>query len=379
MIKKTLLFVLLPLVVLALIFLLRDPTLLLMMESSQSEDRPALFSGNLDSIKAEDLNNAKKRGAAFLLSTMTKEGWDGHPGITSICLRGLAGLATTEELRPAIDFVLSCQQDDGGFAIPFSISLALKNYTTSVAIIALSEIDSQVFADPIEKGQNFLVKAQLDEDDQVDPDNPNFGGFGYGIGKKADLSNTHLALEALKKSGLKENDPVFVRAQSFLKAAQDREGNPADWAGASGGFIYSPENAANDLNATYPYGAMSFAGLKSLILTGAKSDDPRVKDVMSWIEKNYEEDFHPGKGQLSLFYYFATLASTLDLSGIQELKAKEGEAHNWQKDVAKSLLKRQRDDGSWINSTRKYMEGLPPLASAYALMALKPIDPANLD
>jgi len=382
MLKRLLLFIGLPivaLIILAGIFLLRDPTLLLMMESNQSEDRPALFSGNLDSIGPDDLKVGLKKGADYLLSNMGKDGWEGHPGITSICLRSLAGLKPAEDLKPGISFILSCQGEDGGFAIPFSISLALKNYTTSVAILALSEVDSKTYAESIEKGKNFLMKAQLDEDDDVDPDNPNFGGFGYGMGKTADLSNTHLALEALKKSGVKEDNPVFVRAQSFLRAAQDREGNPGDWAGASGGFVYSPEAAATDTNATYPYGAMSFAGLKSLILSGVKTDDPRVKDVMSWIEKNYEEDFHPGKGQLSLFYYFATMASTLDLSGIHELKVKEGSSHNWQKDVARSLLKRQRDDGSWINSTRKYMEGLPALASAYALMALKTVDPAKLN
>ena len=383
MIKRLLLYIGLPfllLVVIGAIFVLRDPTLWLMVQSNNSKDRPALFSDNLESISREDRQKALDKGAAFLLSTMTHEAWEGHPGISSICLRSLAGLAPKEKLKPALDFVLSCQQEDGGFAIPLSISLALKNYTTSVAIMALADVDSKTYAEQIEKGKNFLIKAQLDEDDGINPDDPNYGGFGYGgMGKNADLSNSHLALEALKKSGVKEDDPVFLRAQSFLRAAQDREGNPADWGDASGGFVYSPIKASEDPGAAYPYGAMSFAGLKSLILTGAKADDPRVKDVMSWIEKNYQEDVHLAKGQLSLFYYFATMATTLDLSGIDELQKQGGTSHNWHKDVTRSLLKRQRDDGSWINTTRKYMEGLPALATAYGLMALKSVDPEKLD
>ena len=72
------------------------------------------------------------------------------------------------------------------------------------------------------------------------------------------------------------------------------------------------------------YGAMSFAGLKSLIFTNAKRDDPRVQSVLEWIGKNYDFTMHPGMDTTSYFYYLQTASEALKAYGSSTIKDARG-------------------------------------------------------
>jgi squalene-hopene/tetraprenyl-beta-curcumene cyclase len=47
-----------------------------------------------------------------------------------------------------------------------------------------------------------------------------------------------------------------------------------------------------------------------------------------------------------------------------------GLSHDWRKDLAAELAKRQRPDGSWTNSNRQWFENDANLATSFALIAL---------
>ena len=75
------------------------------------------------------------------------------------------------------------------------------------------------------------------------PDDPFYGGAGYGGSKRPDLSNTSFFLEALRDTGLPADDPALKKAQVFISRCQNRksEFNDQPWADKvnDGGFIYT--------------------------------------------------------------------------------------------------------------------------------------------
>ena len=44
--------------------------------------------------------------------------------------------------------------------------------------------------------------------------------------------------------------------------------------------------------------------------------------------------------------------------------------HDWRQELFDELKKRQKDNGSWANSNGAFLENLPSLATAFALLAL---------
>jgi squalene-hopene/tetraprenyl-beta-curcumene cyclase len=178
----------------------------------------------------------------------------------------------------------------------------------------------------------------------------------------------------MRDAGVDTNSPFYKNALNFVSKCQDREGQSEETISATGGFAYKPsalqvpEHDLSQENSNI-YGGMTYAGLDSLLLCEVEMSDPRVQDVLSWIEQNYSVETHPGKGDLSLYFYYATMAKALHLSGIKKVKTKDGDI-DWARDLAYVLMKLQRKDGSWVNENPKYFEGYPVMASAYALKAL---------
>ena len=99
--------------------------------------------------------------------------------------------------------------------------------------------------------------------------------------------------------------------------------------------------------------------------------DPR------WRPKNYGWDKNPGFEETAktrpeapywgLYYYYMTAAKALKLLGKERL----GE-HDWRKDMIAALVKRQSEDGSWINNqAARWNEDRRILVTSYALLALQ--------
>ncbi|MEX2317962.1 MAG: hypothetical protein WD669_12465 [Pirellulales bacterium] len=107
-----------------------------------------------------------------------------------------------------------------------------------------------------------------------------------------------------------------------------------------------------------------------MIYAGLTKDDPRTKAALDSIKKNYAVDKNPAEGDAGLYYYYDTFAAALAASGLDELVDDKGVSHNWRQDLVAELAKRQKPDGSWVNSNRQWFENDPNLSTAFALKAL---------
>src|SRR5262249_1364484 len=129
----------------------------------------------------------------------------------------------------------------------------LASYNTAIAISALAISKEAEYRGAVDKAVAFLKSIQWSDkiagvaDDQKPKDDKDvrWGGFGYGgaKGSRPDLSNTQMALDALKDAGVKPDDPAFQMALKFASRCQNfSETNDQAFAGDDGGFIYTPFN-----------------------------------------------------------------------------------------------------------------------------------------
>ncbi|MFQ6048032.1 MAG: prenyltransferase/squalene oxidase repeat-containing protein [Phycisphaerae bacterium] len=289
-------------------------------------------------------------------------------------------------VRQAVRFILTYRHEDGGI---YADDMGLRNYHTSVVLMLLSVLpDDEATIRRARRGAvRFLKRLQWDEGEGKTPRDVWYGGAGYGKGKRPDLSNTQMMLEALHQSGLPPSDPVYRKALRFISRCQMlSHSNDQPFAGGAndGGFIYSPVGGGQS-KAGYvvvggrqvprSYGSMTYAGFKSMLYADLRRDDPRVKAGLEWIRRHYDLDSNPNmpgaRSKEGLFYYYHVFAKALAAWGEPEIVDVSGRSHNWRVDLAGKLLELQGADGSWVNQADRWMEGLPQLASAYAVLALQ--------
>jgi hypothetical protein len=67
-----------------------------------------------------------------------------------------------------------------------------------------------------------------------------------------------------------------------------------------------------------------------------------------------------------LYYYLAASAEVFARLGVREAPA----GHDWRKDLAEALVRRQQPDGSWKNPSFLMKEDDPLIATGLALRAL---------
>lgn len=363
----------------------------------------SITAGNKD-IKTKPIVNIKydkgsikksvDHGIAYLREQQKDGKWLNHPGVTSLCLLAMVECHRNYNrhdgpwMRNPIDYLIKSQHKDG--AIYDDTSRApTKNYCTSLAIITLAATKNPIYKEVINKGKNFLMKIQADEGEGYDKEKDiHFGGIGYGGDQRPDLSNLHIALEAVTVAGLNKDHDLFKKALVFVERCQDSEKNTLfDTGTSSGGFAYSADiptnknlptdkskenNNHNEKNVIVPYGSMTFAGIRSLIFCNVDFDDEKFKESLKWVENNFSVKKHPGmlKSQTSIYYYYFTLAKTFHLIEKNNPKVLKDKNLNWKSVLAEEILSRQQKDGSWINTEKKYMEGVPVLCTAYAINAL---------
>lgn len=344
-----------------------------------------------------DARRLCEKGAKFLIATQEKDGgWasDTGPGITALAARALAqepGIGPDHPaVQRALDFIFTFQHDDGGI---YAADGLHKNYETAVTLGMLSAIKSEKHAERVKKLQEFLIKGQWDEGEDISTDDVFYGGAGYGRHKRPDLSNTQLMLEALHDSGLPKDHPTYKKALIFIQRCQMRgESNDQSFAEGStqGGFIYSPANdgeskagktVTDGRTELRAYGSMTYAGMKSMVYAGLTADDPRVRAALDWIKQHWTLEQNPNMPDETrlqgLFYYYHTFARALDASGLKHVEDAGGERHHWRSELVSVLKARQRDDGSWVNEADRWMEGVPALVTAYSMLALQAAYPAG--
>lgn len=275
-------------------------------------------------------------------------------------------------------------QRDGSICSPKG---DFSNYETCLAVMCFTEANADKRYDKLLANANkFLKGAPWDGEKGKNKEDVYFGGGAYGPAKaggeknRPDLSNTAFMIDALRSSGTKADDQAIQNALIFVSRCQnlETEHNTTKFAARvnDGGFYYSAASGENKSEEDTPngglrsYGTMTYAGLKSLIFAGLKPDDVRVKAATAWISKNYDVKSNPGIGDAGLFYYYQTFGKTLDALGQDTITDGKGVKHDWRKDLAEELAKRQQPDGSWVNSNAKWMEGDANLSTGFAILAL---------
>lgn len=325
----------------------------------------------LDPKLEKAAREAVDKGIEFLKKQQAANGSYGdHVGLTGMALNAFATSPHHYDAKAgpfvakAVEWMVAQQKPNGSIT-----GDATPTYNTALAVLALSHLDKAAYAKPIAEGQKYLAGDILDEEEKIDPSHQYYGGMGYSAADpRADLSNLQFGLEALQASDYQPDSEAWKKAQIFISRCQNRsESNDQAWAGNDGGFTYRP---GGEDGSTASYGAMTFAGLKSLIFSQAKKEDPRVQAAWGWVGKNYGFADHPGHGTTAYYYYLETAASALRAFGERNVVDERGRNHDWAADMIAQIVGMQKPDGSWKNDNAKYWEGNPVLATARAVIAL---------
>lgn len=325
-----------------------------------------------------------KKGLDFLRKAQLPDGsfsTTRGPGVTGLLLSSMvvSGLQPGDPMvDKSLDYILKSVRENGGIYAEGSVHA---NYETCLAITALAKLNtSGKYTDILKNAEKFVKEQQWDEGEGIDPAKPEYGGAGYGSKSRPDLSNTSFLIEALKDAGCSEDDPAIQRALAFVSRCQNLESphNTTPFANRSndGGFYYTPANGGESMagvdeatGALRSYASMSYAGLKSMIFAGVDKSDVRVKAVTDFLKKNYTVSSNPGMGDTGLYYYQHTMAKALAAVGESEFETVNGK-RDWKKDLSQQLKATQQEDGSWLNSNPRWMEGDPNLVTGYVLLAL---------
>ena len=354
-------------------------------------------SANL-SLKFE-IERSIEKGLSWLINEQNNTGgqWGEpeYPALTALVIRSALGspsYSDKSEYRPAVDkgfrFILSKVQSDGGI-----YGKGLASYNTSICLMALMQSKDPAYEEVIADARKFLVNQQSDFDEKGIQDNVFDGGVGYGSRwAHSDLSNTHLAMEALyyarKSFSSKETDGKgldWEAAISFVSKCQNLPlTNREEWVSSHeedmGGFVYFPgssmageRDSNNGKKSLRSYGSMSYAGLLSFIYAEMDAQDPRLIAVKNWLSNNYSIDENPGMGPQGLFYYFHTMAKALSISGILEIQNESGDTIDWRRQLGLKLINLQNPTGYWLNENGRWWERDPVLVTSYALLSLERI------
>lgn len=336
-----------------------------------------------DAVK-DKAQQAVTKGLAYLRGVQETDGsWSHYPATTALAVTAFLKNGRTEAKDPAvakgIQYIIGQVKPNGAIYSDANASTALPNYNTSLCLLALTQTHNAAYRPTIYKAMTYLEKSQFDEDEGIDASNPMYGGVGYGSKPdRPDLSNLQTALEALAECAPKSS-PVWKKAVTFLQRVQNRkESNDQAWAKEGdndGGFIYdtkgrSVSNKPGSTESPHSYGSMTYAGLKSYIYCGVSKADPRAQAAWNWIRGHYSVTDNPGMGDTALYYYYHTMAKTLDVYGEKVVKDMAGQPHEWSRDLAAQLVAQQKPDGSWYNNNSRFWENQPPLVTSYTLIAL---------
>jgi squalene-hopene/tetraprenyl-beta-curcumene cyclase len=372
---------------------------------ASAQDRISPEANGDVSLKLE-IERAIAKGVAFLKSQQDPAtgAWSDAsiPALSALAISAILGDPSLDPGKPlpaettkGYEYLLSNVKADGGI-----YGKGLATYNTSLSIMALLQSGNPEHLPVIAKARRLLINQQQDYDKKGVTDNLFDGGIGYGGSyAHSDLSNTHLALEALyysKKAladtGLDESaefDLDWDAAIEFVSMTQNNEASAkrlGDHAAVreedKGGFIYFPgdtkseeivlKTAEGEKTALRSYGSMSYAGLLSFIYADLDRGDPRIAAVMDWLSKNFTLEENPGMDAQGLYYYYHTMSKALAITGTKVLVAPDGKKIDWKKELALKVMSTQQTNGSWINEeSNRWMEGDPILVTAYSLLSLE--------
>ena len=326
----------------------------------------------------QGIDEAISRGTAFLLAAQAEDGhWsDPHmPALSALPVWALLksnGPFPTNAVEKGVAFVLSTQRDDGGFYVPKPGrgGSGLGNYNTSVCLSALYE-SGRAPVSAMLKAREYIASTQLTGDDTM------AGGFGYDKASRrryADLSNTSYALDAMHRTASLEEmrpggrrvDVDWDKAMTFVEGLLSQEGGDKGGAAYNGrtpqGGVETNASGRVHLRA---YGSMTYAAVLSMCHANLERSDPRVKEALEYMKRNWTVDENPSMGQQGLYYYYDIMSRALKAAAVDSVAG-----HDWRAELSGKLMSLQSADGSWANSNNRFWEADKVLCTSFAILAL---------
>ncbi len=308
----------------------------------------------------------------------------GEPGLTALIAAALVKNGVPGDnpvVAKSLKYLESKVQKDGGV-----YTMGLSNYMTCLAIMTFKEANTGGKYDKVIESAVKYVKSLQFADGLTDKD-ASFGGAGYdkpSAKARPDMSNTHFMVEAMLAGGVSKDDPAIKNALIYISRSQNLESefNKLPFAGKAsaddkGGFVYNLSDADNPKSPKLTpegglrsEGGMTYAGLKSFLYAGVGKEDKRVEAAIKWVRKNYTVTENPGQKDSGLYYYYHTFAKAMDALGEDSFADAKGVKHDWRQELFDELKKKQKADGSWANSNGAFLENLPELATAFAVLAI---------
>lgn len=355
-------------------------------ETAQTE--PELATKEQRDQWEKDRREMLRKGIDFLRLTQGENGsFSSSPrsgiGPTIVVTIGLleSGLSVSDPVvAGALEFLSKAIQDDGGIYSPGG---RIASYESCLALLCFHLANKAAgdnrYAKTIANAERFIREQQYSEKNGTSKDDVYYGGLGYGGKTRPDLSNTQFFVETLHELGAGPDDEAIQRAIVFVSRCQNLESehNTTAVAGKNpdGGFFYTcageGESPAGEVNGGLrSYGSITYAGLKSLIYAGVDPNDPRMKAASGWIRDHYTTDENPGLGQRGLYYYYHTMSKALASLNNEVFTDSNKQPHFWKGELIETLKNSQRDDGSWVNDNRMWMENDPGLVTGYVLIVL---------
>lgn len=296
----------------------------------------------------ERVATARAKAIDFLKKKQHKDGhWE--EGVLDMLagmdggVTGLAALAQLEAGVPANDPAVVK-------AVEYLVKLEpKKTYVVSLQTQMLCRMKDKKHLPQIQKNADWLLEKAVKKGDSL-------AGWSYPAHELADGSNTHfavVALHAAAQAGAKVDAKVWEQVRDLYARTQ-----------TAGGWGYYSDRAFGADRATY---SMTTCGLLGLTIAAkydknAKGPDPAFEKGMAALLKL------GGGGKSPAYDKFATAELGRELGQAEFKAGKQGRA--WYREGAESLLREQREDGSFAGKAG--IDANPVLATAFGLYFLGP-------
>ncbi|MGD0093029.1 MAG: DUF4159 domain-containing protein [Planctomycetota bacterium] len=291
--------------------------------------------GQPQSVTPEQVETALRRGALAARRDLVRFEY-AQIGYATLCVMALLNAGVPRD-EPDVNAAINRIVQDADRLVPQYEAA----YQLGLACMLLHMLKDANYRRPAERLALALEQRQ----------NPD-GGWGWG---SSDNSRTQFALLGLKAAqdlGVKVPPEVFKRARRYVLAGQNK---------LDGSWSYRiPADAG--------YGSMTAAGITSLFIIneqaykesavcGGVPEDWRLQKALAWLGENFAVNTNPRHGSFHYYYLYA-----MERIGVLTGQKFIG-GHDWYREGAEYLVRRQLEDGSWSDAS-----GI--LATEFALLFL---------
>ena len=314
--------------------------------------------------------------------TLLRSGQALTPFILATLLEASPEAFEAEGTARGVAFIRQHVDEHGMLGRSDPLILEYPNYATAYALRVLALYNDPGDEARVKQLQAYLLKQQFDGARGVLPNEPAYGGWGFGETNLAsgqvghvDLSHTRRVLEALRLSGMKRYK-AYEKALVFIDNIQRKAGAPDAY--RDGGFYYSPVVVGANKGglvaepAVYnSYATATCDGLLAMLAAGRSSDAPAAQYAIQWLYKHPELDApegipidRPTQWHRVLFiYHLSVRAAVYDRIGWPD------EARN---EMVALLRAHVSPDGSFVNlHGAPNKENDPLVATALAIQTLR--------